>query len=162
MAKQPALVQALLKPEIYPPSPQKVELAQTQMSFIFLTGDYVYKVKKPVDLGFLDFTTLEKRRFFCKKELELNRRLCGDMYLEVIPINKLRTIKIRGKGKIVEYALKMKRISQERILITLLKNNKVDNTLIDKIAKIIAEFHKKAESNERTRQFGSLRIIRKN
>jgi len=159
---QKEIIEALMKPEAYDEDTDHIELVQTHISFVFLTDNHAYKVKKPVDLGFLDFTTLEKRRFFCEKELELNKRLCGDMYLEVVPINKVRTIKIRGKGKIVEYALKMKRISQERILITLLKDNKVDNNLIDKIAKIIAEFHKKAESNERTRKFGSLRIIRKN
>jgi len=64
----PLLVQALLDPKIYPHAPQKVELMQTQMSFLFLTGDYVYKVKKPVNLGYLDYTTLEKRRFFCQQE----------------------------------------------------------------------------------------------
>ncbi|UCH50824.1 MAG: aminoglycoside phosphotransferase, partial [Chloroflexota bacterium] len=68
MTEQPALVQTLLKPETYPHSPQKVELVQTQMSFIFLTDDYVYKVKKPVNLGYLDYTTLDKRRFFCQQE----------------------------------------------------------------------------------------------
>jgi aminoglycoside phosphotransferase family enzyme len=65
------LIQALLDPRVYPHSPQRVELAQTQMSLIFLAGDYVYKVKKPVDLGYLDYTTLEKRHFYCRREVEL-------------------------------------------------------------------------------------------
>ena len=99
----PPLVKALLKPEIYPHSPQKVELAQTQMSFIFLTGDYVYKVKKPVDLGFLDYTTLEKRRFFCQQEIELNRRLCPEIYLEVVPIvSSQGQIRLGGAGEAIE------------------------------------------------------------
>ena len=67
----------------------QIELRQTHISFIFLTRDFAYKVKKAVDFGFLDFTTLEKRRFFCEKELELNRRLCGDMYLDVVPNQKI-------------------------------------------------------------------------
>src|SRR4030066_442516 len=86
MTEQPALVKALLKPETYTHHPQKVELVQTQMSFLFLTGDFVFKVKKPVDLGYLDYTTLEKRRFFCRQEVELNKRLCPDAYLEVVSV----------------------------------------------------------------------------
>jgi aminoglycoside phosphotransferase family enzyme len=116
-------------------------------------------VKKAVDLGFLDFTTLEKRRFFCEKELELNRRLCEGLYLEVVPINKSNIIKIKGDGETIEYAVKMKRISQEKMLSKLLEDNKVDNKLIDRIAKIIAEFHSKAETNERISDFGSLAAI---
>jgi uncharacterized protein len=82
----PITVEALLEPQAYPHKPQKIELVQTQMSFVFLTGEYVYKVKKPVNLGYLDYTTLEKRHFFCHQELELNRRLCPDVYLAVVPI----------------------------------------------------------------------------
>lgn len=86
-SKLPEMVQALLKPKAYPETPQRVELLQTQMSFLFLAGDYVYKVKKPVNLGYLDYTTLEKRRFFCQQEVELNRRLCPETYLGVVPIS---------------------------------------------------------------------------
>jgi aminoglycoside phosphotransferase family enzyme len=72
----PPYVQALLKPAAYPETPSHIEQMQTQMSFIFLTGCYVYKTKKPVNLGYLNYTTLEKRQHFCTQELELNRRLC--------------------------------------------------------------------------------------
>jgi hypothetical protein len=119
-------------------------------------------VKKAVDLGFLDFTTLEKRRFFCEKELELNRRLCGEMYLEVVPINRSNIIKIKGEGKPIEYAVKMKRMPQEKMMNKLLEENKVNSKLIDEIAKIIAEFHSKAETNRRISEFGSLAIIETN
>ena len=67
MTPLPKLVQALLDPKIYPDATQGVELVQTQMSFVFLAGDYVYKVKKPVNLGYLDYTTLDKRRFYCRR-----------------------------------------------------------------------------------------------
>jgi aminoglycoside phosphotransferase family enzyme len=67
------VMRALLEPQAYPHKPQKVELVQTQMSSIFLTGEYVYKIKKPVNLGYLDYTTLEKRHYFCRQELELNK-----------------------------------------------------------------------------------------
>jgi len=76
---QKQVVEALLKPETYEEDPGGIDLVQTHISFVFLTRKFVYKVKKAVYFGFLDFTSLEKRRYFCEKELELNRRLCGDM-----------------------------------------------------------------------------------
>jgi aminoglycoside phosphotransferase family enzyme len=162
MSVQKQVVEALMKPEAYDEEPGKIELTQTHISFVFLTRNFVYKVKKAVDLGFLDFTTLKKRRFFCEKELELNRRLCGGMYLEVVPINRSDVIKIKGEGETVEYAVKMKRMPQEKMMSKLLEENKVDSKLIDRIAKIIAEFHSKAETNRRISEFGSLAIIETN
>jgi len=159
MSVQKQIVEALLKPEAYDEKTDKVELTQTHISFIFLIRNFVYKVKKAVDFGFLDFTTLEKRRFFCEKELELNKRLCGDMYLEVVPINRSNVIRIKGEGETAEYAVKMRRIPQERMLSRLLEENKVDNKLVDEIARIIAEFHAKAETNKRISEFGSLAVI---
>lgn len=162
MSVQKQVVEALMKPEAYDEETGRIELTQTHISFVFLTRNFVYKVKKAVDLGFLDFTTLEKRRFFCEKELELNRRLCGDMYLEVVPINRSNVFKVKGKGRTVEYAVKMKRMPQEKIMTNLLEENKVDSKLIDEIAKIIAEFHSKAETNRRISEFGSLAILETN
>jgi hypothetical protein len=159
---QKQVVEALMKPEAYDEEPGRIELIQTHISFVFLTRNFVYKMKKAVDLGFLDFTTLEKRRFFCEKELELNRRLCGDMYLEVVPINRSNVIKIKGEGETVEYAVKMKRMPQEKMMSQFLEENKIDDELIDNIAKVIAEFHSKAETNERISEFGSLAIIETN
>ena len=132
MSVQKQVVEALMKPEAYDEEPGKIELTQTHISFVFLTKNFVYKVKKAVDLGFLDFTTLEKRRFFCKKELELNRRLCEDMYLEVVPINKSNIIKIKGEGKPIEYAVKMKRMPQEKMMNKLLEENKVNSSSLTK------------------------------
>jgi aminoglycoside phosphotransferase family enzyme len=156
---QKQIVEALTKPEAYDEEPGRIELVQTHISFVFLTRNFVYKVKKAVDLGFLDFTTLEKRRFFCEKELELNRRLCSDMYLEVVPINRSDVIKIKGEGETVEYAVKMKKMPQERMMNQLLEENKVDRKLVDRIAKILADFHSKAETNRRIKEFGSLATI---
>jgi aminoglycoside phosphotransferase family enzyme len=159
---QKQVVEALMKPEAYDEEPGRIELMQTHISLVFLTRKFVYKVKKAVDLGFLNFTTLEKRRFFCEKELELNRRLCGDMYLEVVPINRSKVIKIKGEGEAVEYAVKMKRMPQEKMMSKLLEENKVSCRLVDRIAKIIADFHSKAETNRRISEFGSLAIIETN
>jgi len=164
MSVQRQVVEALMKPEAYDEETCKIELAQTHISFVFLTRSFVYKVKKAVDFGFLDFTTLEKRRFFCEKELELNRRLCGDMYVEVVPINRSRSsaVKIRGEGETIEYAVKMKRVPEEAMLSRLLEEDKVDSKLVDKIAKIIADFHSKAETSKRISEFGSLATLETN
>ena len=162
MSTQKQVVDALMKPEAYDENPGCIELCQTHISFVFLTREFVYKVKKAVNFGFLDFSTLEKRRFFCEKELTLNKRLCKDMYLEVVPINKSNIIRIKGEGEPVEYAVKMKRMPQDKIMSKLLEENKVDKTLINKIAKIIADFHSKAETNKRISEFGSLKIIETN
>jgi len=162
MIDQKQIVEALMKPEAYDEDPSRIELIQTHISVVFLTKNFVYKVKKAVNFGFLDFTTLEKRRFFCEKELKLNRRLCEDMYLEVVPINKADAVKIKGEGETVEYAVKMKRMPKEKIMVKLLEENKVDDKLVDRIAKIIAEFHSKAETNTRISEFGSLAAVETN
>jgi len=164
MSFQRQVVKALMKPEAYDEEPGRIELVQTHISFVFLTRNLVYKVKKAIDLGFLDFTTPEKRRFYCEKELELNKRLCEDMYLEVVPINRSNAsfIKIKGDGETVEYAVKMKRMPEDRMMNKLLEENKVDTKLIDRIAKTIAEFHARAETNKRISKFGSLTIIETN
>ncbi|MFC2050270.1 phosphotransferase [Chloroflexota bacterium] len=160
VAKQPALVQALLKPETYPHSPKKVELVQTQMSFLFLTGDYVYKVKKPVDLGFLDYTTLEKRRFFCQQETELNRRLCPEIYLEVVPIVSSRgQIRLGGGGEIVEYAVKMKQLPAERMMDRLLPQDLVTEKMVVRVAEKLASFHDKARTSPEISAYGKLDAI---
>jgi len=159
---QKQVVEALMKPEAYDEEPGQIELKQTHISFVFLTGNFVYKVKKAVDFGFLDFSTLEKRCFFCEKELELNRRLCGDMYLEVVPVNRSDIIKINGEGETIEYAVKMKRMPEEKIMTRLLEENKIDKKLIDRMAKIIAGFHSKAKTDKRIGEFGSLPMIETN
>jgi aminoglycoside phosphotransferase family enzyme len=162
MSVQNQVVEALMKPEAYGEDTGKIELIQTHISFVFLTRNFVYKVKKAVNLGFLDFTTLEKRHFFCEKELELNRRLCEGMYLEVVPITRSNVIKIKGDGETIEYAVKMKRMPQECMMSRLLEMHRVKDELVDQIAKAIAEFHSKAETNKRIGTFGSVTMIRTN
>ena len=116
----------MLDPAIYPDPVDKVELVQTQTAFVFLAGPYVYKVKKPVNLGYLDFSTLEKRHYFCNRELVLNRRLCPDVYLGVIPITRNKTkIALAGEGQVIDYAVKMVHLPHERMLDYLLENDRV-------------------------------------
>ncbi|MFQ6121863.1 MAG: gluconokinase [Dehalococcoidales bacterium] len=159
----PEVAQALLDPKAYPEPLQKVELVQTQMSFVFLTDDYVYKVKKPVNLGYLDYTTLDKRQFYCQREVELNRRLCTDVYLGVVPITKHKgRILIDTQGKAMEYAVKMRRLPQEAMMDVLLAKDKVSLQMIAGVAEKVAEFHQKAETNASISAFGELDIITKN
>jgi aminoglycoside phosphotransferase family enzyme len=165
-----SIIEGLLKPESYPHRPPEIQLVQTQMSFVFLTGEYVYKVKKPVDLGYLDYTTLEKRRFFCQQELELNRRLCPEVYLAVVPITmSLRGAKrrsnllcIEGEGKAIEYAVKMRQLPQHRMMDVLLRDDQVTSEMVTRVAEKLAHFHQKAETNSKIAAFGKLDVIRQN
>jgi aminoglycoside phosphotransferase family enzyme len=164
MADQKQVVEALLKPETYGQEVGQIELKQTHISFVFLTEKFVYKVKKAVNFGFLDFSTLEKRHMFCEKELALNKRLCGEMYLEVVPINMSATgsIKVNGEGKTVEYAVKMQRVGEDKIMTRLLEEGKINQETVDRIAKILAEFHLNAKTGEKVGEFGSLQIVETN
>jgi len=160
----PELVQALLNPKAYPETPpQGIELVQTQMSFVFLTGDYVYKVKKPVNLGYLDYTTLDKRQFYCQREVELNRRLCPDVYRGVVPITQRQgDTFVEGQGKVIEYAVKMRRLPQQAMMDVLLTNNQVSSQMVTSLAQRLVEFHRQAETNVNISAFGNLDAITKN
>jgi len=160
---QESIIEALKNREAYDEEVDYIKLLQTHISYIFLTGHYAYKIKKPVNFGFLDFTTLEKRKFYCEEELRLNRRLCGDMYIDVLPITLSRNlVKINGSGKIVEYTVKMKELSQESLMSELLRKDKVDKYIMDKIARILADFHNKAETNSEIERYGSIDIVKFN
>jgi aminoglycoside phosphotransferase family enzyme len=159
----PPVIRALLESQAYPHLPQKVELVQTQMSFVFLAGEYVYKVKKPVNLGYLDYTTLEKRHFFCRQEIELNRRLCSHAYLAVVPIvvgNDV--IHVEGQGRTIEYAVKMRRLLQERMMDVLLLRGQVTPEMVAMVAEKLVDFHRKAETNDEIAAFGRSDAVRRN
>jgi hypothetical protein len=159
----PELVKALLQPKAYPEAPQRVELIQTQMSFVFLTDNYVYKIKKAVDLGYLDYTTLKKRQLYCQKEVELNRRLCPETYLGVVPITRDKwNIVVGGRGQVLEYAVKMRRLPRETMMDVLLANNKVTPEMVTRVAQKLAAFHQKAETNTRISAFGNIKAIKQN
>jgi aminoglycoside phosphotransferase family enzyme len=160
MQKKNPLVEDLLNPNAYPELAGKIELIQTHISFVFLTDKFVYKIKKPVNFGFLDFSTLDKRRMFCEKELLLNRRLCPEIYLEVLPITKSGdALKIGGEGEPVEYALKMKRLPQECIMTQLLREGKIGKETIDGIARIVAKFHTEAQTNAEINEIGGVKTV---
>ncbi len=143
------LKKALLNPEIYPDKPDKIRFIETHISILFFTGNYVYKLKKPVDFGFLDFTTLEKRRFFCEQEIILNRRLSPDIYLGVIKITyDGKKLSLDGSDEIVEYAVKMRQIPEELLMNRLLKEGKVTPDMIEAVSKKLVRFYLSAETND--------------
>ncbi|MBE0430939.1 MAG: hypothetical protein IBX67_03830 [Dehalococcoidia bacterium] len=159
----PAMIQALVEPGAYTHQPSEIELTQTQMSFVFLAGDFVYKVKKGVNLGYLDYSTLEKRRFFCHQELELNRRLCPAVYLAVVPISEEQGVfRIEGTGEAVEYAVKMKRLPPERMMDVLLPQSQVTGEMIARVAEKLTGFHRQAATGPQIAAFGSLEVVGRN
>ena len=163
MAEQAPLVQALLAPRAYPHRPDRVDLAQTQMSFVFLTGDYVYKMKKPVDLGYLDYTTLERRQHFCHQEVMLNKRLCPDVYLDVVPITEESgEYAVEGKGEIIEYAVKMRQLPVDRTMDNLIRQNQVSKEMVGQVARKLALFHQAAETNKEICSYGDLSVLTTN
>ncbi len=163
MSELPELIQALLDPKAYPDPPQRVELRQTQMSYVFLADDYVYKIKKPVDFGFLDYTTLEKRQFYCHREIELNRRLCPAAYLGVVAIkNDDGRICIGGGGEVAEYAVQMRLLPSEAMMDVLLVKNGVTPAMVARVAAILAEFHRKADAGDAIGAFGGIDTVTQN
>jgi len=138
----PAHIQALLRPETYPHPVANIEMMQTHISWIFLTGDYAYKLKKPLDLGFLDFSTLSRRKFFCEQELSLNRRLSADIYLDVLPLCREGDhFRLGGAGKVLEYCLKMRQFDQSGLFDQRLASNQFDPAWMDGLAENTARFH---------------------
>jgi len=157
------LIRALLDPGAYPEPSREVKLIQTQISLVFLTDDYVYKAKKPVNFGFLDYTTLERRKFYCHREVELNRRLCPDAYLGVLPITRQNDrITVNGRGEIIEYAVKMRRLPQEAMMNVLLAQNRVTPEMLASVAAKLAKFHRQAETSDEICAFGGLETITQN
>jgi len=158
------LVSALKKPDSYDENTSSVTMVQTHISFVFLTDRFVYKVKKPVDFGFLDYTTLDKRKHYCEEEIRLNRPLCGDMYVGVstVNLNAKGEVKIDGDGAVVEYAVKMRRLPDDAIMTELLKNKKVGKKHLKTIAQLLAEFHKNAKTGAGVDECGTLEQIHEN
>jgi aminoglycoside phosphotransferase family enzyme/predicted kinase len=121
---------------------RKIEHIETHISDVFLTGDYAYKLKKPLDLGFLDFSTLQKRRFCCEEELRLNRRLAPELYLDVVPITgQPARPRVGGGGEPVEYAVRMRQFDQAGMLERVLVRGELTGAHADEIADVVARFH---------------------
>src|SRR5579884_50476 len=149
------LIEALSSPAAYPQPVEEVEVRQTHISVVFLAGEYVYKLKKPVHPSFLDFSTLEKRLHFCREEVRLNRRLAPDVYLGVVPVVRTTDgLKWEAEGEAIEWAVKMRRLAKEATLREGVRRDEIGVELVESLAGKIASFHRTAETNERIAAFG--------
>jgi len=138
---QQKLIAALLDPRLYPHGARKVTLVETHISWVLLAGRYAYKIKKAVNLGFLDFTTLESRKFYCEEELRLNRRLAPKIYLDVIPIGGSPDRPVLNAQPAIEYAVKMRRFASHTLMDRMLKQGLVTPQHMDSLAIMIARSH---------------------
>ena len=142
-------IKKLITEDAFPEHSGQVELIETHISWVLRCDQYVYKVKKPMKYVFLDFSTLERRRYYCIRELELNQRFARNIYLEVLPIRERGgSFKIGGKeedGQIIEYALKMRKLDPDKQMDVLLAKNEVRVSDIKNLAHRIANFHRGAK-----------------
>ncbi len=158
------IISGLERPSAYPHATGAIQRIITGVSVVFLTGDFAYKFNKPLNLGFLDFSTLEKRKDQCEKEVRHNSLISPDLYLGIATINKdtKGNITVNGPGEVIEYAVKMKQLDPSLIMSELLAKNKVTAAHLQELAKKIFLFHQKAITNEETASFGSVKSIQFN
>lgn len=156
------LFQKMQEPGFYPhPVDTPIQTEQTHASSVFLTGEYAYKVKKAVDFGFFDYSTLDKRKHFCQEEIRLNKALAPEIYLEVIPITKTGDrYTLKGEGEIIEYTLKMRQFPQEMLWSHLFESGKLTPDLMTELGCTVADFHLKADTNAYIRSFGKIEQIK--
>lgn len=149
------LIQALQNPALYNHPVSHFQVIETHISWVLLTGDYAYKIKKPVDLGFLNFSNLAKRHHYCLQELALNRRLAPQIYLDVIAIGGKPESPVLGAEPIIEYAVKMRQFSQSARLDNVLASHGLKAEHIDQLADNIAAFHEQIEIAGKDSDYGN-------
>ena len=155
------LITGLMSARAYPHETATIELIETHISWVLLTGDYVYKIKKPVNFGFLDFSTLEKRRFYCQEELRLNQRFSRNIYLEVVAVSGSPSQpQMNGTGPAIEYAVRMRQFEAGSLLSERAEQGLLSSDDIDGIAKVISAFHQTALTAEAGSEYGEPQTIR--
>lgn len=154
------LIDALMNPTCYPHPVQRVERVETHISWVLLAGDFAYKIKKPVDYGFLDFSTLTRREHFCREELRLNQRHAASIYLDVVAIaGSPSAPEIGGQGAVFEYAVRMRRFDQDLRFDRLLDREALRDEHIDQLAHELAGLHAAADQADASSEFGSLKAV---
>ena len=159
------MLQFLNSPGSYGHAPESIDHIQTHISHVFIAGPFVYKFKKPVNFDFLDFSTLEKRKHYCYREVELNRRLCDNIYLGVVAVREEGssfTIDGSGNGEIVEYAVKMNKLSEEYFLPSYIEREELNSRHLDRIADKLSDFYNGQETGDEIRQWGEIDKVRYN
>ena len=154
------LITALRDPSCYPHPVRHVDVIETHISWVLLTGDYAYKIKKPVTLGFLDFSSLEARRHYCDEELRLNRRTAPQLYLEVAAITgSVSRPAIGGVGNAIEYAVRMRQFPEDALLDRMARGATLQPYHLDHLAQRLAEFHSQIGRASAGTAFGSPQCV---
>jgi hypothetical protein len=157
------LIAALAEPAAYPARIDLIDVRQTHISVVFLAGDHVYKIKKPVRLGFLDFSTLELRRHFCEEEVRLNARLAAEVYLGVVPVARSgHHLRFEAAGDPIEWAVKMRRLPDDATLESHLRRGEISAARLASLAEKLADFHAEAERSEHIAEFGRYETVAAN
>ena len=160
MEQLPPLIQQMQVPSFYEHRvDEPIQLCQTHISYVILTGDYAYKIKKPIDFGFLDFSSLEQRHYYCQEELRLNRRLSPDLYLDVVTIGREEEQYFLNASNPVEYAVKMRQFPQSQLFSHLFQANQLGREDLTSLAQQVAVFHKTAVSNPKIQAYGALKTV---
>lgn len=156
LEKQRQLIQALQNAQLYPHSVTDFQLIETHISYVILTGEYAYKIKKSVNFGFLNFSELGQRKFYCEEELRLNKRLAPSIYLEVVPIyGSFEQPSLENIGEPIEYMIKMQQFNQDALLDKKLQQIEQPDHIIEKIATTLADFHQHAAIAEKEAAWGN-------
>jgi aminoglycoside phosphotransferase family enzyme/predicted kinase len=151
------LVNAMLNPSFYPHEAE-IKFIETHISCVFLTGKYAYKIKKSVNFGFLNFSTLENRKNFCEQEVKLNSRINPSLYIGVMPISLINNSYVLNSSEnIVEYCIKMTELPQDSLMSNLLIQNRVSEGDINRIAQKVVNFHDKASKIKDTHFVDSIK-----
>ena len=160
----PESIQALRRRSAFPGKGGRVELIQTHLSYVFLVGEDVYKLKKPIDLGFADFTTLAKRKNACENEVRLNRRGCeGGTYVGVETLNRDGdSYRINSRGEVVDYVVHMKRLDSDRMMDKLLERDAVDFDMVGRVAARLKAMHDEGERGDQITRLGGRSALREN
>ena len=158
------IIEFMLDPSSYPHNVETVEHYQTHISHLFFAGDYVYKLKKPIDLGFLDFSTLAKRRTAAIAEIELNRRIAPDIYLDVATLHRddQGVLSFKAPTVVEEVAVVMRRLPEDQRLSKLIETGTVKPETMRDLGHRIADFHERTESSPEIEVYGSLKTVRHN
>lgn len=161
-AQLPALIEQMLQPEFYPhPVTTPIHLIQTHISYVLLTGDFAYKLKKPVNFGFLDYSTLEKRHHFCQEELRLNQRGAADLYVQVLTVTQTGDrYQFGGDGEPADYVIQMRQFPESCLFSDLLAQGDLTEDLLIQLAGVLVAYHQQGAIDDHIRSYGEATQIR--
>ncbi|MEJ2582592.1 MAG: AAA family ATPase [Acidobacteriota bacterium] len=157
------LVEALSKPSFYPHPVEEVRFLQTHISSVFLTGEFVYKLKKPVNFGFLDFSTIELRKLYCRAEVELISRLAQSVYLRAAPLTlDGDEVVLEGEGEVVDWVVVMRELPQEKLGSQVLARGELTEAHMDALVEVLVPFYRDAATGEGIDQYGTVEAVKFN